>query len=287
MKERRGAGVETRRGEAGLGMSRGTPGKQTLVEQAYEPPSAGSTGIIQRKPLENATAATPQAAVQGDDHGHEQEPNPPGAGGGANLDVTRPVGANIPDDIRTQLMTQVRTSARMQQVLTELEAHGGAAFDIKWSARGGFHSAGTIYIDRRQEMSSWIATMMHELNHLSDHRQGLNPDAATTASREGFINTKMRNEIRSHAISYVGLIEREATGAAPASPPAGYTEFRAHLREREAAAGGAHFSSTQIQALAEAWVEAKYRNEWTTSNTGENYYVYWGRIWDEVHPAAH
>lgn len=184
-------------------------------------------------------------------------------------------------------MAQVRTSARMRQVLAEIEAHGGAAFDIKWSARGGIHSSGTIYIDRRQEMSSWIATMMHELNHLNDHRQGLNPNAATTASREDFINRKMRNEIRSHAISYVGLIEREATGAEPASPPAGYTEFRAHLRERDAAAGGAHFDSARIQVLAEAWVEAKYRNEWTTSNTGENYYVYWGRIWDETHPAAH
>ena len=24
----------------------------------------------------------------------------------------------------------------------------------------------------------------------------------------------------------------------------------------------------------------------TTSNTSENYYTYWGRIWDEAHPAA-
>lgn len=184
-------------------------------------------------------------------------------------------------------MADVRQSARMQQVLREIEAHGGAAFDIKWSARGGFHSAGTIHIDRRQTMSSWIATMMHELNHLNDHRQGLNPSAGTTASRDGFINTKMRNEIRSHAISYVGLIEREASGAAAASPPAGFTEFRAHLRTQEIAAGETRFTSAQIQTLAETWVEAKYRNEWTTSNTGENYYVYWGRIWDEAHPAAH
>ena len=58
------------------------------------------------------------------------------------------------------------------------------------------------------------------------------------------------------------------------------------MREREAAAGR-RFDSAGIQTLAEAWVEAKYRNEWTTSNTGENYYVYWGRIWDDAHPGGH
>jgi hypothetical protein len=279
MKEHR-AGAGGGGGDVTSATSLGSPGKRTLVEQQYG-------GVVQRKPAAGAAAA-PQAAVEAGDHDHGQEPNPPGAGGGAgaNLDATRPVGSNIPDDVRTQLMTEVRTSERMQQVLRDIEAHGGAAFDIKWSARGGFHSAGTIYIDRRQEMSSWIATLMHELNHLNDHRQGLNPDPATTASRAGFIDTKMRNEIRSHAISYVGLIEREGSGAAAASPPAGYTEFRAHLREREAAEKVC-FASGAIQALAEAWVEAKYRNEWTTSNTGENYYVYWGRIWDEAHPGGH
>jgi hypothetical protein len=41
----------------------------------------------------------------------------------------------------------------------------------------------------------------------------------------------MENEIRSQAISYVGLIEREGTepGVA-ASPPAGFAEFRAYLQ---------------------------------------------------------
>lgn len=266
--------------EPGPEMARGVPGKRTLVEQAY---GASGAAAVQRKPLDGAAVAAPEAAGKG----HEQEPTPPGPGGAADLDATRAVGANIPDDVRTALMTQVRSSARMQQVLRDIEAHGGAAFDIKWSARGGFHSNGVIYIDRREEMSSWISTLMHELNHLNDQRQGLNPNAATAASREDFINTKMRNEIRSHAISYVGLIEREASGAAAAAPPAGFTEFRAHLRTREAAAGGGHLDAAAIQALAEAWVEAKYRSEWTTSNTGENYYVYWGRAWDEAHPGGH
>ncbi len=38
--------------------------------------------------------------------------------------------------------------------------------------------------------------------------------------------------------------------------------------------------------MAEAWVEHKYKTEWTTSNTGENYYDYWGKAWDDAHPAA-
>ncbi len=277
MKEQRGE-AEAGGGASGAGGALGAPGKRTLVEQAQ--------GTIQRKPADGAAAAQ-GAAAEGDghDHGHEQEPTPGGGGGAGDLDTTRPIGALIPDEVRTELMTEVRRSQRMQQVLREIEEHGGAAFDIKWSGRGGFHSAGTISIDRRQEMGSWIATMMHELNHLNDHRQGLNPSAATTESREEFVNTKMRNEIRSHAISYVGLIEREGAGADPASPPAGFTEFRAYLRQREEAEQ-VNFDSGTIQAMAEAWVEDKYRTTWTTSNTGENYYDYWGRAWDEAHPGG-
>lgn len=277
MKEQRGE-AEAGGGASGAGGALGAPGKRTLVEQAQ--------GTIQRKPADGAAAAQ-GAAAEGDghDHGHEQEPTPGGGGGAGDLDTTRPIGALIPDEVRTELMTEVRRSQRMQQVLREIEEHGGAAFDIKWSGRGGFHSAGTIHIDRRQEMASWIATMMHELNHLNDHRQGLNPSAATTESREEFVNTKMRNEIRSHAISYVGLIEREGAGADPASPPAGFTEFRAYLRQREEAEQVC-FTSEAIQAMAEAWVEDKYRTTWTTSNTGENYYDYWGRAWDEAHPGG-
>jgi hypothetical protein len=281
MKEHRGAGTAADGGAGGAGTALGTPGKRSLVEQEY--------GAIQRKPAEGAGAGAgtaSQVAAEGDghDHGHERDPEP-GGEGGADLDTTRPVGGMVPDEIRTALLAEVRRSPRMQQVLREIEEHGGAAFDIKWSARGGFHSGGVIHIDRQDEMPRWISTMMHELNHLNDHRQGLNPSAATSESREDFVNTKMRNEIRSHAISFVGLLEREGSGADPALPPAGFDEFRAHLREREEAEQVC-FSSAAIEAMAEQWVEDKYRNEWTTRNTHENYYDYWGRIWDEAHPGG-
>ena len=276
MKEHHGTGGAAESGTTGAGPAAGTPGKQSLVEQAQ--------GAVQRKPAGGAAGAGAQAGVEDDGHGHEHEPDPGGEGGG-DLDTTRPVGGMVPDDIRNELMTEMRTSPRIQQVLREIEQHGGAAFDIKWSDRGNFHRSGAIFLDRHNDMSRWVPSMMHELNHLNDHRQGLNPSAATTESREEFVNTKMVNEIRSHAIGYVGLIEREGSGAAAASPPAGYTEFRAYLRQQEQEQQVC-FASSAIQEMAERWVEAKYRNEWTTSNTGENYYDYWGRIWDEAHPGG-
>jgi hypothetical protein len=277
VKEHHGTGTAAESGTAGSGTAAGTPGKQSLVEQAQ--------GAVQRKPADGAGGAGQQAGVEDDGHGHEHEPDPGGEGGGADLDTTRPVGGMVPDEIRDELMTEVRRSERMQQVLREIEQHGGAAFDMKWSDRGNFHRSGAIFLDRHNTMSRWIPSTMHELNHLNDHRQGLNPSAATSESREEFVNTKMVNEIRSHAIGYVGLIEREGAGADPASPPAGFTEFQAYLREQEEAQQVC-FASSAIQELAEQWVEAKYRNEWTTSNTGENYYDYWGRIWDEAHPGG-
>jgi len=239
-----------------------------------------TAGHVQRKPL-----ASP-AQDNGDGQQHEPDPGEAGADASVDLDVTRPVGELVPADIKDPLMAETRSSPRIQRVLQDIEDNGGADFEIKWSARGGYHSNGKIYIDRRETMADWISTMMHELNHLSDQRQGLNPVAADTASREDFVATKMFNEIRSHAVSYVGLLEREAGNpATAAAAPAGFDEFKAYLRADEATNGICYDSAT-IQAMAEAWVEKKYKTEWTTSNTGENYYDYWGAAWDDAHPAA-
>lgn len=38
-----------------------------------------------------------------------------------------------------------------------------------------------------------------------------------------------------------------------------------------------------IVALAKNWLADKYRNVWTPSNTGDNYYDYWGDAWDRAH----
>lgn len=37
-----------------------------------------------------------------------------------------------------------------------------------------------------------------------------------------------------------------------------------------------------LQEQARSWLEDRYRNDWVTSNTDENYYDYWGGYWDSV-----
>lgn len=227
------------------------------------------------------------AALSANDHdhdcpGHDHGVEPaPGDTVPADVATTRVVGSAIDADIRTRLFEELNKSPRMITVLAEIEANGGAAFDVKWSSRGNYHRSGAIFLDRNRTIGSWIPSMMHELNHLNDHRQGRRPSANAT-TREEFVNTKMTNEIRAHAIGYVGLIEqRAADDAVPTNGPAGFTEFLTHLAAEQETAGRS-FGQDQIQELAETWLEDKYRNHWTTSNSGENYYEYWGSHWDET-----
>jgi hypothetical protein len=40
-----------------------------------------------------------------------------------------------------------------------------------------------------------------------------------------------------------------------------------------------------VAAEASAWIADKYRNEWTTSDGGLNYYDHYGQAWDRAHPS--
>ncbi|MEM9490337.1 MAG: hypothetical protein AAGC55_14420, partial [Myxococcota bacterium] len=142
----------------------GSPGRRTAVQARYGG-SAGQ-GVVQRK-ADDSGASSAQSQAEGHDHhghhGHDSEPEP-GDGGGGDLDTTRPVGDNVPDETRTALMAEMQRSPRMQQVLEEIADNGGASFDIKWSARGNYHRSGAIHLDRRRDMDRWVPSMMHELN---------------------------------------------------------------------------------------------------------------------------
>jgi len=234
----------------------------------------------------SAALSTQVQKQEGDGCAHEHERDPdPGDTVPGDLDTNRPVGAAIPDAIKQRLLTELRRSPSMVTLLQEIADNGGTDFNIKWSARGNFQSNGEISLDRRRSITRWLPSMMHELNHLNDHRQGRRPNPRTTESREEFVNTKMGNEIHAHAHGFAALIEYSSDAAATitASAPAGYDEFLPELRAAEEAAGEC-FSSEQIMEFAETWLEDKYRNEWTTSNSGENYYDYWGAAWDRAHP---
>ena len=256
---------------------------QTDAPQATQAPAAATTaerGAGSQKGYAGASAALSPREHDCPGHAHGVEPAP-GDTVPANVATARVEGAVIDAAIRTRLMTELNRSTRMAALLVDINAHGGT-FDIKWSARGNYHRSGHIYLDRNATIQRWIPSMMHELNHLNDGRQGRRPNV-NSETRAAFVATKMRNEIHAHAAGYVGLLQqRDATGAAATLGPAGFDDFVVHLRAKETAEG-ASLGVDAVQTLAEAWLEDKYKNHWKTSNSGENYYQYWGSYWDEVH----
>lgn len=197
----------------------------------------------------------------------------------AEGEPARRAGDAIPAELRTRLMERLRASAEMQSVFAEIRTgRGNLDFAVKWSSRGNYHSAGEIYLDLNGNEEAWLSSMAHELVHLSTFVCGRAADVATN-TREEFVRLKMEDEINAQATQYVTLLQLANTTARPA----GYQDFRAHLASDHAAVL-TNESWSEIERLAKVWLEDKYRNEWTTSNTGENYYTYWGNHWDRQHP---
>ena len=245
-------------------------------------PSAVQQSLRGAGYAQGAAALSPRAPVQM--HGdHDAQPTPPSTGGTGDLDRTRPVGGAIPADIKRRVMDAVRGSPRMQALLQEIADNGGADFGMKWSSRGTYHSAGEIWLDRSWSEGAWVTTMCHELSHLLDFRRGRMPNIRTD-TRDAFVRVQMEQEIRAHAINYVAQIELEGAGSAPGAQPLGFAEFKTHLAAEEQRAHQC-FTSSHVQRVAETWLAEQYRTNpaFTTSNTNENYYDYWGRAWDEAH----
>jgi hypothetical protein len=220
----------------------------------------------------------------GHDHDHGEDPNP--GTPAADLNTTRPVDGDVPADVRDPLMASLRGSPRVVGLLTEIEAaRGDLSFTMKWSDRGSYHRNGGIWLDRNRTAESWFGTMAHELVHLLTYVSGQAADAATM-TREAFVNGKMVDEINAQAVAYVACLQ---TGSSAGG--AGYDEFVDWLRANhpdlmvsDADAEVNAANASEIEGHARVWLEAKYRTEWTTSNTGENYYTYWGNYWDRVNP---
>ena len=214
----------------------------------------------------------PEACAHDHDHDHGQEPEPGSGLSETELDAQRPVGDAIPADLRGRLMDGLRAAPASQSTLDTIEgARGDLDFEIKWSNRGNYHSRGRIYLDRNRDEAKWLSSMMHELVHLATYLEG-NAADVNTMDRDEFVAEKMRDEIDAQATAYVSLLQTgvESDGSA------GYNEFRAELvaDNQELLTNE---SWTEIKALAVTWITEKYQNEWQTSNSGENYYEYWGQ----------
>jgi hypothetical protein len=216
------------------------------------------------------------------DHAHDPQP---GGGGGADLDTTRPVGGDVPAGIRDAAMNSVGAVPRGRTLLDSIRtARGDLNISTKWSDQGTYHSAGSIWIDRRADPSHLVGSMAHELVHLLTFVSGQAANARTMGRQE-FVDAKMTDEINAQATAYVVLMQ-----SGRLEGETGLSEFSTWLTTNRPDlavcptddAAAAHW--TAVDGVAKTWLEGKYRNEWTTSNTHENYYTYWGGYWDSLHP---
>lgn len=201
------------------------------------------------------------------------------------LDAERPINGPIPAEIRRALFEQVSQAPAIVACLQAIrEARGDLDFDLSWSGRGSYHSGGAIFLDRRRDEASWVASLMHELEHLRTRVAGEN--ATTSMERDEYVEGKVNEEIRCQAQTYVALMQ---VGNFTQNSK-GYTEFLRYLEaehpellvcEPDPARDAANWA--EIDALARVWLEDKYRNDpsWTTSTGGKTYYEHYGDIWDE------
>lgn len=229
------------------------------------------------------------AEQMGHGHDHGQEPAPgDGTGAGADLDATRPVGGDVDGDTRSSLIRALRGSAEASSLLDDVEeARGDLSFPLKWSNRGSYHRSGSIFIDRNTDETEWYGTLAHELVHLCTYESGSAADASTMG-RDEFVEAKMTDEINAQATAFVALMQvGRFTGEV------GLDEFVTWLEEHhpdlmmsmeDPEEDAQNWSD--IKGHAATWLEDKYRNEWVTSNTSENYYTYWGNAWDRANPGG-
>lgn len=226
--------------------------------------------------------AQAQGQEHGHDHHHHHHAPEPGRTSGSGSDGRNP-NSELPAAIQESLKQQVSTNTATRSVVQDIITHGrGMNFKIRWSEGGGYYNGTDIFIDPEEPEEHWFGTMAHEIVHMRNDAIGREGDIRRD-SREDYVNKQMEDEIECHAICFGALIEegKSQDGAA------GYNDFLAWIQAarpdlmdcpEEGPSG-----TEEIIALAKTWLEDKYRNEWTTSNTGVNYYEYWGSAWDEFH----
>ncbi len=264
-------------------------GQETLqpqVEGTAPEQSAGPAAATADRG--NAFAASQLSGSVSAEH-PSPEHETPGSGTGLSeeeLDEQRPVGSEVPAELKTRLMDRLRSAPATSAVLDDIQqVRGNTDFQVLWSRRGGYQSRDRIFIDRTEEETLWLSTLAHEITHLNAHLRGEQGDVENQ-SREDYIDTQMTEEIQAHATTYVALLQM----GHDRHPCTGYDEFVEWLQENhpthavcfdDEAEEQANFDA--IEELAKPWLEDKYRNDWRGSSSGLNYYEKWGAHWDRMH----
>ncbi|GAB4569274.1 MAG: hypothetical protein Tsb0020_23370 [Haliangiales bacterium] len=243
---------------------------------AFHPhtPAAAPTAPVQAKPAADITGRVSPAAAR-----PARQAQPVQRQEGDEADAAGPTaGDEISAEIRERLMARLAAAPASQETLEAIEAaRGDLGFSIKWSARGGYHRSGTIWIDLNDSEDEWFSTLAHETVHLRVFLEGREANVSEQ-ERDDYVSTRMENEIEAHATTYIVLLQAgELT-----STETGFQQFLAFLRSDHAEA----LENEQwaaIKDLAKPWLEQKYRDEWVGSATGRNYYEKWGDHWDANH----
>jgi len=215
-------------------------------------------------------------------HHHHHHAAEPGARSSSAENSNRQPNSELPAETQQSLKDQLQSNSATEPVMRDIITHGrGLAFKIRWSTGGGYYDGTDIFIDPNEPANEWFGTMAHEIVHMRNDAIGKEGNIRTD-TREDYVRKQMEDEIEGQAICFGALIE-EGTGSDSA---AGYNRFLEWMRTNrsdlmECAEDGGS-TTTEIIELAKTWLEDKYRNEWQTSTTGQNYYDYWGGAWDRA-----
>lgn len=256
----------TSAGQAGAGAGGHADLKASLRGLSFEAQSAAlSPGPVQKK--EGGDGHAHDAPAQG------QDANP--TTGDSATTPERKSGESVPSDVRVKLMNKLAEIPRVKETLDAIEKAGKKDFPLKWSDAGTFHSAGTVYLRSTSTEESWIGSMAHELVHLQTFVEGKAADAKKQG-RDEFVKAKMDDEINAHTATYISLLQSGGSSGA-----AGFSEFKTLVeKDHKALLDGKKWA--ELQAIARTFLEKKYKDEFTTNTSGENYYEYWGKHWDKV-----
>jgi len=260
----------------------------TSPAATHEPGTGGAAGTDHLKASLRGMSFEAQSAAleprgepvqrkegDGADHAHSHGEEAAPEGGGTTQAPERKSGDAVPNDVRTGLIDKLKAIPRSKETLDAIEKAGKLDFPLKWSDTGTFHSAGSIFLRTTSTEASWIASMAHELVHLQTFVEGKAADAKKQG-RDEFVKAKMDDEINAHAATYLTLLQSGGTAGA-----AGFSEFKA-LVEKDHKAQLDAKKWSELDTIAKSYLTKKYKEEFKTNNTSENYYEYWGKHWDKA-----
>lgn len=236
----------------------------------------GGGGSAALKGVDYAGGAASLEPKSEDDHAHGAEPELGKAD--AAKAPERKDGEDIPAEVRKGLLEKLAALPRSAATLDNIKkAKGNLDFPIKWSKQGTFHSSGSVFIRSTSTEDSWVGSLAHELVHLETFVTGNAADPKKDA-KDKFVEKKMEDEINAQAACYVALMQK---GEKKNGSQAGYDEWIPWV-EKDHADLVKNKKWGEIEPIAKTWITKKYKSEWVTNNTNENYYTYWGNHWDKV-----